>query len=161
MGQFATEYPEMNTHRLDAYKLAAEAIAALQNVEAYIHESGLDRNLIDLVKMRASQINGCAYCLDMHSKELRRNGETEQRIYLLNAWAESPLYTPRAPAALGWTDDLTRIADTHAPDDVYAEVARNFQPKELVDLTTLIGMINLWNRFAIGFRYEHPHANAA
>ena len=134
---------------------------ALRQVEAYIHNSGLDKRLIELVKMRASQINGCAYCLDMHSKDLRRQGETEQRIYLLNAWRESPLYTPRERAALGWTDALTRVADTHAPDADWAEARRHFNDKELVDLTTLIGMINLWNRLAIGFRYQHPVTDGA
>jgi alkylhydroperoxidase family enzyme len=92
----------------------------------------------------------------MHSRDLRRQGETEQRIYLLNAWRESPLYTPRERAALGWTEALTRVADTHAPDADWAEVRRQFSDKELADLTTLIGMINLWNRLAIGFRYQHP-----
>jgi AhpD family alkylhydroperoxidase len=106
--------------------------------------------------MRASQLNGCAYCLDMHSKDLRRQGESEQRIYLLSAWHESPAYTPRERAALAWTDALTRIADTHAPDADWAEARRHFDDKELVALTTLIGMINLWNRMAIGFRYLHP-----
>jgi AhpD family alkylhydroperoxidase len=113
------------------------------------------------VKMRASQINGCAYCLDMHSKELRRLGETEQRIYLLNAWDESPLYTARERAALAWTEALTLISQTHAPDAVYDAVRPHFTSKELVDLTTLIGMINLWNRLAISLRYEHPVSTAA
>jgi AhpD family alkylhydroperoxidase len=146
----------MEAERLDAYKTAPEAIKALRQVEAYIHGSGLDKRLIELVKMRASQLNGCAYCLDMHSKDLRRQGESEQRIYLLSAWHESPAYTPRERAALAWTDALTRVADTHAPDADWAEVRRHFDDKELVALTTLIGMINLWNRMAIGFRYLHP-----
>jgi AhpD family alkylhydroperoxidase len=111
--------------------------------------------------MRASQINGCAYCLDMHSKELRRLGESEQRIYLLNAWQESPLYTPRERAALAWTEAVTLIAQTHAPDAAYTEVRRQFDDKELIDLTILIGMINLWNRLAISLRYEHPVSTAA
>jgi AhpD family alkylhydroperoxidase len=151
----------MHAHRLSAYDVAPAAIKALQNVEAYLHHSGLDKKLIELVKMRASQINGCAYCLDMHSKELRRLGESEQRIYLLNAWEESPLYTPRERAALAWTDALTLIAQTHAPDAVYEQVRREFADKELVDLTTLIGMINCWNRLAISLRYEHPVDKAA
>ncbi len=151
----------MESERLNAYETAPEAMKALRQVEAYIHNSGLDKRLIELVKMRASQINGCAYCLDMHSKDLRRQGETEQRIYLLNAWRESPLYTPRERAALGWTDALTRVADTHAPDADWAEARRHFNDKELVDLTTLIGMINLWNRLAIGFRYQHPVTDGA
>jgi AhpD family alkylhydroperoxidase len=135
---------------------APAAYEALSGVEAYIQRCGLEASLIHLVKMRASQINGCAYCLDMHSKDARRLGETEQRLYLLNAWRESPLYTERERGALAWTDALTLIADTHAPDDVFAEVRAQFNDKELMDLTTLIGMINLWNRLSIGFRAQHP-----
>ena len=135
---------------------APAAYEAVHGVEAYIQRCGLEVSLIHLVKMRASQINGCAYCLDMHSKDARRLGETEQRLYLLDAWQESPLYTERERAALAWTDALTLIADTHAPDDVFAEVRGQFNDKELMDLTTLIGMINLWNRLSIGFRAQHP-----
>lgn len=151
----------MHAHRLNPHDAAPEAIAALRNVEAYLRRSALGEGLIELVKMRASQINGCAYCLDMHSKALRRMGETEQRIYLLNAWRESPLYTPRERAALAWTDALTLIAETQAPDAVYDEARRHFEGKTLADLTTLIGMINLWNRLAISLRYEHPTDAAA
>ena len=136
--------------------LAPAGMAALVKVEAYLHDTALGPQLIELVKMRASQINGCAYCLDMHSKTLRKGGETEQRIYLLSGWRESPLYSPRERAALGWTDALTRIAETQAPDDAYEELRQHFDDKEIVDLTTLIGMINLWNRLAISLRYEHP-----
>jgi AhpD family alkylhydroperoxidase len=146
----------MRAHRLNAYELAPAGMNALRGVEAYLHQTTLGSQLIELVKMRASQINGCAYCLDMHSKALRKNGETEQRLYLLSGWRESPLYTPRERAALAWTDALTRIAETQAPDDVYDEVRRHFDDKEVIDLTTLIGMINLWNRLAISLRYEHP-----
>ena len=142
--------------RLDAYKIAPGAYKALVGVETYIQTSGLEHSLIELVKMRASQINQCAFCLDMHSKDARRAGETEQRLYLLNAWRESRLYTPRERAALAWTESLTLIADTQAPDDVFAEVKFEFSEKEIVDLTTLIGMINVWNRIAIGFRNQHP-----
>jgi AhpD family alkylhydroperoxidase len=150
----------VQAQRLDAYKAAPDAIRALQQVEAYIQQCRLAKSLIELVKMRASQINGCAYCLDMHSKDARRQGESEQRLYLLNAWHESPLYTERERAALTWTEALTRVAETHAPDAAYGEVRRHFQDKELVDLTTLIGLINLWNRLAIGFRYQHPMEQA-
>ena len=146
----------MHAHRLNAYDAAPAAMKALQTVEVYLQQCGLDKKLVDLVKMRASQINGCAFCLDMHSKDLRRLGETEQRIYLLNAWEESPLYTPRERAALAWTEALTLISQTHAPDAVYDAVRPHFTDKELADLTTLIGMINLWNRLAISLRYEHP-----
>ncbi len=146
----------MHAHRLNPHEIAPAGMAALRGVEAYLHQTTLGPQLIELVKMRASQINGCAYCLDMHSKTLRKGGESEQRIYLLNGWRESPLYSPRERAALGWTDALTRIAETQAPDDAYAEIRRHFDDKEVIDLTTLIGMINLWNRLAISMRYEHP-----
>lgn len=151
----------MSAHRLHTpnatvQDVAPDAIAALRNVEAYIHRCGLDRKLLLLVKMRASQINGCAFCLDMHSKELRRLGESEQRLYVLDAWRESPLYTAPERAALAWTEALTRIADTHAPDDVFAQVREVFDDKEIVDLTTAIGMINLWNRLMVGLRSDHP-----
>ena len=142
----------MEAGRLNAYKAAPDAMRAVQRVEAYIQQCGLEKNLIELVKMRASQINGCAYCLDVHSKDARRGGETEQRLYLLDAWHESPLYTERERAALAWTEALTRVEETHAPDSTYDEVRQHFKDKELADLTTLIGLINLWNRLAIGFR---------
>ena len=146
----------MRAHRVNAYQVAPAGMKALVAVETYLHGTTLGPQLIELVKMRASQINGCAYCLDSHSKELRKQGESEQRIYLLDAWHESPLYTPRERVALAWTDALTRISETHAPDDVYEGLRDHFDDKEIVDLTTLIGMINLWNRLAIGLRYEHP-----
>ena len=151
----------MQAQRLDAYDVAPAAMNVLRAVETYLHQSSLDEMLIDLVKMRASQINGCAYCLDRHSKVLRQNGESEQRIYVLDAWEESPLYSTRERAALAWTDALTLIAQSRAPDAVYHEVRRQFDDKELVDLTVLIGMINLWNRLAIGLRYQHPVAAAS
>src|ERR1700680_655731 len=146
----------MKAGRLNAYEAAPDAMRGLQRVEGYTQQCGLEKSLIELVKMRASQINGCAYCLHEHSTDARRAGETEQRLYLLDAWHESPLYTARERAALAWTEALTRIAETHAPDAIYEEVRRHFADKELVDLTTLIGLINLWNRLAIGFRYQHP-----
>ena len=156
----------MSVHRLrtpsaSVQDVAPDAIAALRNVEAYIRGCGLDKKLVDLVKMRASQINGCAFCLDMHSKDLRRQGESEQRLYVLDAWRESPLYTARERAALAWTEALTRIADTHAPDDVFEQVRGVFDDKEIVDLTTAIGMINLWNRLMVGLRSDHPVDAAA
>ncbi|MGH7094991.1 MAG: carboxymuconolactone decarboxylase family protein [Stellaceae bacterium] len=146
----------MHAHRLNAYELAPAGIKTLQAVEAYLHLTALGPRLIELVKMRASQINGCAYCLDMHSKAPRRGGETEQRIYLLSAWRESPLYTPREQAALAWTEAVTRVADAHPSDAAYTELRRHFDDKEVVDLTTLVGMINLWNRLAISMGYAHP-----
>ncbi|MET1029051.1 MAG: carboxymuconolactone decarboxylase family protein [Dongiaceae bacterium] len=146
----------MSKARLDAYKAAPEAYKAIMALEAYIQQCGLEKSLIELVKMRASQINGCAFCLDMHSKDARKGGETEQRLYLLNAWHESPLYSERERAALAWTDSLTLIANTHAPEDVFEQVRAQFKDAELVNLTTLIGLINMWNRIAIGFRNQHP-----
>ena len=128
---------------------------AMQGVETYIHSCGLEHGLIELVKMRASQINGCAFCLDMHSKDARGAGETEQRLYLLNAWRESTLYTARERAALAWTEELTLIADTHVDDDLFEDVGREFSDAELVNLTTLVGLINVWNRLAISMRYQH------
>jgi len=106
--------------------------------------------------MRVSQINGCANCLHMHSEEARAAGETEARLYLLNAWHESNLYTPRERAALGWAESLTQVAETHAPDAVFEEARRHFSEDELVKLTLLIGVINIWNRVCIGFRVVHP-----
>ena len=146
----------MTRERLAAFKLAPGAYEAVRGVEAYIRRCGLEHSLIELVDMRASQINGCAFCLDMHSRDARRNGETEQRLYLLNGWRDSSLYTDRERAALAWTEALTIVADTHAPDDVYGQVRAQFADAELVNLTTLIGLINLWNRLMIGFRTQHP-----
>jgi AhpD family alkylhydroperoxidase len=112
----------------------------------------IDRTLFELVKIRASQINGCAYCLDMHTKEARLAGETEQRIYALSAWRETPFYTERERAALEWTEAVTRVADTHVPDDVHASVSRHFDEAELVALTFAVVVINSWNRLAVSFR---------
>ena len=138
--------------RLEYAKVAHGASRAMYELERYVHASGLEESLIELVKMRASQINGCAYCLDMHSKDARANGETEQRLYALNAWRETPFYTDRERAALAWAEALTEVARTHAPDDVYDAARQHFSEKELVDLTLAIVAINGWNRLAIGFR---------
>jgi AhpD family alkylhydroperoxidase len=145
----------MHAERLMPSKIAPEGYGALRVVEAYVQRSGLPQRLIELVKMRASQINGCAFCLDMHSRDARKQGETEQRLYLLNGWHESPVYTPAERAALAWTDALTLVSDTHAPDADYEGLRKHFSEKEIVDLTILVGMINLWNRLAIGMRYVH------
>ena len=144
----------MTHERLSAPKVAPDGYKALSGVETYLRHCGLERPLVELLKMRASQINGCAYCLDMHSRDARRAGETEQRLYLLDAWQESSLYTPRERAALEWTEAVTRVADTHAPDAAYDALRPHFTEKEIVDLTILIGMINLWNRLAIGMRNQ-------
>jgi AhpD family alkylhydroperoxidase len=146
----------MVQQRLHTPKIAPDGYRALAGVETYLLQCGLERSLIELVKMRASQINGCAYCLDKHSKDARRAGESEQRLYLLDAWEEAPVYTPRERAALAWTEAVTRIADTHAPDTAYDALRPHFSEKEIADLTILAGMINLWNRIAIGFRYAVP-----
>ena len=138
--------------RLEYYKVAPGAFDAMLQIQKYVDNSGLERSLMELVKMRASQINGCAYCIDMHSKDARTLGETEQRLYGLNAWHESPFYTDRERAALAWTEAITRISETQAPDEVYEEARKQFNEKELVDLTMVIIAINGWNRLAIGFR---------
>ena len=142
--------------RMNFFKAAPDTIKALVAVEDQIKASGLEGSLIELVKTRASQINGCAYCIDMHTTDARKHGESEQRLYLLSAWRESPLYTERERAALAWTEALTLISETHAPDDVYEAMRAQFSEAEAVNLTVLIGAINAWNRVAIGFRSVHP-----
>jgi AhpD family alkylhydroperoxidase len=138
--------------RLDYVKAAPDAYKAMLGLEAAVRRLGIDRTLLELIKIRASQINGCAFCLDMHTRDARKQGETEERIYQLGAWHESPAFTPRERAALGWTDALTLVAETHAPDDAYDEARRHFSEKELVDLTLAVVTINAWNRLAVGFR---------
>jgi AhpD family alkylhydroperoxidase len=142
--------------RMNPFKAAPDTINALSAVETVVAASGLEKSLMELVKTRASQINGCAFCINMHTEDARKNGETEQRLYLLNAWRESPVYTDRERAALAWTDALTLISETHAPDDVYEEVRAQFSEAETVNLTMLIGAINAWNRIAISFRLVPP-----
>jgi AhpD family alkylhydroperoxidase len=143
----------MHAERLLPNQVAPEGYAALRNVEVYLARSGLPKRLIELVKMRASQINGCAYCLDVHSKDARKAGESEQRLYLLNAWRESPAFSEAERAALGWTEALTNVGESRADDADFAALRPHFSDKEIVDLTYLIGMINFWNRLAIGMRY--------
>lgn len=138
--------------RLNPYKLAPKGYEAILALEKYVDDCGLERPLLELVKMRASQINGCAYCLDMHSKDARALGETEQRLYLLNAWRESPFYTERERAALEWTESVTLVSETAVPDDVYERVKQQFSPEELANLTIAIATINTWNRLSIAFR---------
>lgn len=140
------------THRLDYASVAPQGLKAMLNLQQYVENSGLEHKMLELVKMRASQINGCAYCLDMHSKDARAAGETEQRLYALNAWRETSFYSARERAALAWTESLTRIIDNDVPDELYAAVRRQFSEKELVDLTLAIIAINGWNRLAIPFR---------
>ena len=138
--------------RIEYGKVAPGAVEAMSGLERYIRQSGLDPALIELVKLRASQINGCAYCIDMHTKDARSRGESEQRLYELVAWRETPFYTERERAALAWTEAVTRVADGHVPDDVYEMARAQFTEKELIDLTLAIVAINGWNRLAIGFR---------
>lgn len=126
-----------------------DAISGLSN---YVHSSGLEPSLLNLVDTRASQINGCAWCLDMHTKDARAAGETEQRLYALPAWREAPFYTARERAALAWTEAVTLVAEDHVPDDVYEEVRKQFTEKELVDLTAAVIAINCWNRLNVSFR---------
>lgn len=145
--------------RLDPWKAAPELMNAVLGMEKAAANSGLEPSLYELVKTRASQINGCAFCLHMHTKDARTAGETEMRLYLLNAWRESSLYTERERAALAWTESLTLVSESYAPDDIYEEVCKHFTEKERVALTLAISTINVWNRFAIGFRSQHPTGN--
>ena len=151
--------------RMEYWKIAPGAFKAMSSLEAHLRESGLDKGLLHMVKLRASQINGCAYCIDMHWKDARAMGETEQRLYGLDAWEESPYYTDRERAALKWTEALTLIRDGHAPDAVYDHVRSQFNEQELADLTFVIAAINAWNRMAIAARspagtYKAAHAEA-
>lgn len=138
--------------RLNSAQSFPKGIKALLDLEKAIAESGLEPSLLHLVRMRASMINGCAYCLDMHSKDARAGGETEQRLYELSAWRETPFYSDRERAALAWTEAITLIAESHAPDELYAELSRHFSEHEIAALTGAIAAINTWNRLAIGFR---------
>jgi AhpD family alkylhydroperoxidase len=138
--------------RLSNLNVAPHGLAAMRNLQAYVDGCGLERKLLELVKTRASQINGCAYCLDMHTKDARAAGESEQRLYVLSAWREAPFYSERERAALAWTEAVTRISDGSIEDELYEEVRRHFREKELVDLTLAIVAINGWNRLAIPFR---------
>ncbi len=133
----------------------------MRALETYILQSGLEASLLELVKLRASQMNGCAFCIDMHTRDARAAGETEQRLYALSAWRETPFYTAREGAALAWTEAVTRVADSHVPDEVYRSVRECFDEKELVDLTLAVVAINGWNRLAIAFRRTPgPHRPA-
>jgi AhpD family alkylhydroperoxidase len=138
--------------RLHYSKISPGAVHAILGLEKYLHECAIELPLLHLIKLRASQINGCAYCLDMHWKDLRAIGETEQRLYSLDAWEESPYYSDRERAALAWTDAVTRISETRAPDAVYEEVKKHFTEKELADLTVTVATINMWNRLSIAGR---------
>jgi len=138
------------TRRIDYPHVAPGVLQAMGGLQRYTQESGLEHSLLELVKLRASQINGCAYCLDMHSKDARADGETEQRIYVLSAWREAPFYTARERAALEWAEAITLISNGGISDELYATVREQFSEKELVDLTMAVITINGWNRLAIG-----------
>jgi AhpD family alkylhydroperoxidase len=138
--------------RIHFTKVAPGAIHAMLGLENYLRQCGLEEKLLLLITLRASQINGCAYCLDMHWKDLRAIGEGEQRLYSLDAWEESPFYTDRERAALAWTEAVTRVAETRVPDEVYEKVKKQFSEKELADLTLAIATINAWNRLNIAGR---------
>jgi AhpD family alkylhydroperoxidase len=151
--------------RVDYRKVLPAAVHAMSGLEEVVGRSSLEPQLLELVKMRASQLNGCAYCLDMHSKDARARGESEQRLHVLAAWREAPFYSARERAALAWCESLTLLASRGAPDDVYAALAAEFDEEEIVALTLVIVAINGWNRFAVGFRspagdYVSPHGPA-
>jgi len=138
--------------RLDYYSAAPDAVRALFGLEKYFSGCGLGKSLLDLVKLRASQVNGCAFCIDMHWREARKGGEDEKRLYLLAAWRESPGFTDRERAALAWTEAVTNLNNDHVPDEVFAAVRPHFTDKELADLTLAVAAINAWNRMSISFR---------
>lgn len=138
--------------RLNSAEVAPEGYRAMINLDRYVRSSGLEHSLLELIKIRTSQINGCAYCIDMHTKDARAAGETEQRIYALSAWRETPFFTERERAALAWAEAVTLISENDVPDELYNSVRQRFSEKEIVDLTLAVVMINGWNRIAIPFR---------
>src|SRR5712675_2308065 len=151
--------PDMKP-RLNPYRAAPALMQAMATLETTVAGAGLDGTLVELVKTRASQINGCAFCLHMHTHDARAHGETEERLYLLDAWRESPLYTERERAALAWTEAVTLVSQTHVPDAVFEDVRQHFTEAELVKLTLVVATINAWNRVAISFRSVHPTHSA-
>jgi AhpD family alkylhydroperoxidase len=138
--------------RISYSNIASEGIENLRRLESYIKSSGLEPDLLELVKLRASQINGCAYCIDMHTKDARTHGESEQRLNGLSAWRETPFYSERERAALAWAESVTKISEGPVPDELFNQVREHFTEKELVDLTLAVIAINSWNRLAISFR---------
>ena len=138
--------------RLDYTKASAHALKAMYALQAAVNNSGLEKPLMELIKLRASQINGCAFCIDMHFREAQSAGESPQRLYLLDAWREAPVYTDRERAALAWTEAVTLVSASHVPDEVYEEARKHFNETELVNLTLAVVAINGWNRFSISFR---------
>jgi AhpD family alkylhydroperoxidase len=142
--------------RINYTKASPAAYQAMLQLQAAVEKSGLEKPLIELIKIRASQINKCAFCLHMHTRDARKAGEREERIYLLNAWREASLYTPRERAALRWTETLTLVAEKGVSDEVFEEARAHFSEAEMVDLTLAVVAINGWNRIAIGFNLQHP-----
>ena len=138
--------------RLNYVKSSPQGIAEFRRLQAYVDGCGLERPLLELIKTRASQINGCAYCIDMHTKDARAAGETEQRLYALSAWRETPFFSERERAALAWTEAVTRISESEVEDALYGELQRHFSDKEIVDLTLAVIVINGWNRLAVPFQ---------
>ena len=147
--------------RISYKNVSPGAYKAMAGLEQYVHGSGLEQSLLELVKIRASQLNGCAYCLDMHTKDARAGGETEQRIYVLPAWREAPFYTPRERAALAWTEAVTQLGPHGVADDLYGATRQHFDEKELADLTLAIVAINGWNRLAIALQSSEPGSYVA
>ncbi len=152
--------------RMDYREVSPGAMDAMMGLERYIHNCGLPEKLLHLIKLRVSQINGCAYCIDMHSKDLRAAGESEQRLYLLDAWREAPFYSERERAALAWAEAVTLVTEGHVPDAVYEQAKRQFSEAELVNLTMAVVAINGWNRLSIAFRkaagsYQPQQATAS
>jgi AhpD family alkylhydroperoxidase len=138
--------------RIDFYKASPDAIKALIALEAAVIKLGFEAPLLELVKLRASQINGCAFCVDLHTSDARKRGETERRLYAVSVWRETPFFSARERAALAWTEAITNIAQTHAPDEDYNNLSAHFSEREMVNLTLAINAINSWNRLSIGFR---------
>jgi AhpD family alkylhydroperoxidase len=142
------------TQRINAQQKGQGALKAMLGLSTYLAKSSLEKNLLQLIDYRVSQINGCAYCLDMHSKDLRYGGETEQRIYTVAAWRETPFFSARERAALAWAESVTRLDEGHVPDEVYEEVRKEFNEQEIIDLTLAVAAINSWNRINIALRTE-------
>jgi AhpD family alkylhydroperoxidase len=139
--------------RVDMSKAAPDAYQAMRTLSAYTGECGLEKPLLELVKTRASQINGCAFCIHMHTRDARKAGETEDRLHLLAAWREAPVYSERERAALAWTEALTLLTEGHAPDEIYEQVRAQFSETEIAKLSLAIATINAWNRLAVGMRF--------
>jgi AhpD family alkylhydroperoxidase len=138
--------------RIDEHKASPQVLKAMMSLEATVESLGIEPLLLDLIEIRASQINGCAFCLDMHVKKAKSHGESDQRLYLLNAWREAPFYTDRERAALAWTESVTLVSQDHVPDEIFEQAHEHFSDSELVNLTLALVAINGWNRLCIAFR---------